>query len=149
MQKQKRGDINCLGTLGEYMVLLNHVCPVTVCRRFLYNLSHCLSDNKKTEYKFLRVSYSHSRSRTITIIPLFAIALVFKTSQPRQQLLDVNHIVLEKPAKSDDLVSAQSDGTHGKRKAIRKADTHQSWADMVKSRPLNPANAGLQPLYKG
>jgi hypothetical protein len=57
MQKQKGRNINCLGKLGEYMMLLNHVCPVIVCRRFLYNLSHCLSDSKKTKYKFLRVSY--------------------------------------------------------------------------------------------
>ncbi len=54
----------------------------------------------------------------------------------RPRLLDLDPIVSEKPVKSDDLVSARSEGAHGKRKVIRKADTHQSWADMVKSRPL-------------
>ena len=39
------------------MMLLKQTCPVAVCRRFLYNVSQCLSDSKKTKYKFLRVSY--------------------------------------------------------------------------------------------
>jgi hypothetical protein len=65
-----------------------------------------------------------------------------------RSVLDVDPIVLEKLANPDDLVSGRLEGAHGKRKVIRKADAHQSWADMVKARPLNPANASFQPLYK-
>ncbi len=60
MQKQKGKNIRCLGKLGEYMMLLKQACPVAVCRRFLYNVSHCLRNSKKTKYKFLRVSYKVS-----------------------------------------------------------------------------------------
>jgi hypothetical protein len=68
---------------------------------------------------------------------------------PHQRLLlDGNPIISEKPAKSDDLTSARSEGAHGNNKVARKAGIHQSWADMVKSRPPNQANAGLQPLNK-
>jgi hypothetical protein len=63
-------------------------------------------------------------------------------------VLDGNPIISEKPAKSDDLTSARSEGAHGNNKVARKAGIHQSWADMVKSRPPNQANAGLQPLNK-
>jgi hypothetical protein len=63
----------------------------------------------------------------------------------RVPLLDGNPVTSEKPTKpSDKLTSAQTEGARNK----RKAHTKQSWADVVKSRPRNNANAALQPLNK-
>jgi hypothetical protein len=74
--------------------------------------------------------------------------LSYMSDEDSDYLLDGNPIISEKPAKSDDLTSARSEGAHDNNKVARKAGIHQSWADMVKSRPPNQANAGLQPLNK-
>ena len=65
-----------------------------------------------------------------------------------RSVLDNNPTVSDKPGKSDDLVSARLKGALGNSMNAKKADIHQSWADMVKLRPPSQTNAGLQPLNK-
>ncbi len=62
-----------------------------------------------------------------------------------RSVLDIDPVTSEKPSTiSDKLTSARTEGAWNK----RKAHTNQSWADVVKSRPRNNANAALQPLNK-
>jgi hypothetical protein len=79
------------------------------------------------------------RDQIIGVVPMATII------GDHRSVLDGNPVTSEKPTKpSDKLTSAQTEGARNK----RKAHTKQSWADVVKSRPRNNANAALQPLNK-
>jgi hypothetical protein len=96
-----------------------------------------------------RLRFGKRGDRPVGNLSSLAVAFLYAVRiADRRYVLDGNPIISEKPAKSDDLTSARSEGAQGNNKVARKAGIHQSWADMVKSWPPNQANAGLQPLNK-